>query len=120
MRILVAEATENFGYTGAINAWPPDRFTGSARYCVHAGVAVMADTCDNKSRRSPSAGRDRSRSRRDGGPLGSPSGVSIYVTRQCLERSGFMDERYFLYFEELDWGYRAKNWRGSDTPRNLS
>jgi hypothetical protein len=36
-----------------------------------------------------------------------PSGVSLYVTRQCLDRIGFMDERYFLYFEDLDWGYRA-------------
>jgi N-acetylglucosaminyl-diphospho-decaprenol L-rhamnosyltransferase len=37
-----------------------------------------------------------------------PSGVSIYVTRRCLERIGLMDERYFLYFEDLDWGYRAR------------
>lgn len=40
--------------------------------------------------------------------LDSPSGGSMYVTRSCIERIGFMDERYFLYFEDLDWGLRAK------------
>jgi N-acetylglucosaminyl-diphospho-decaprenol L-rhamnosyltransferase len=40
--------------------------------------------------------------------LDSPSGASMYVTRSCIERVGLMDERYFLYFEDLDWGLRAK------------
>ena len=40
--------------------------------------------------------------------IDSPSGASMYVTRNCIERIGFMDERYFLYFEDLDWGLRAK------------
>jgi hypothetical protein len=40
--------------------------------------------------------------------LDAPSGASIYVTRDCIERIGLMDERYFLYFEDLDWGLRAK------------
>jgi N-acetylglucosaminyl-diphospho-decaprenol L-rhamnosyltransferase len=40
--------------------------------------------------------------------LDAPSGVSIYVTRGCLLRIGLMDERYFLHFEDLEWGYRAK------------
>lgn len=40
--------------------------------------------------------------------IDAPSGASIYVTRACLEKIGLMDERYFLYFEDLDWGYRAK------------
>jgi GT2 family glycosyltransferase len=40
--------------------------------------------------------------------LDSPSGGSMYVTRGCIERIGLMDERYFLYFEDLDWGLRAK------------
>ena len=33
----------------------------------------------------------------------------MYVTRDCLTRIGLMDERYFLYFEDLDWGIRAKH-----------
>jgi N-acetylglucosaminyl-diphospho-decaprenol L-rhamnosyltransferase len=40
--------------------------------------------------------------------LDSPSGASIYATRPLIEQIGLMDERYFLYFEDLDWGRRAK------------
>jgi N-acetylglucosaminyl-diphospho-decaprenol L-rhamnosyltransferase len=40
--------------------------------------------------------------------LDAPSGTSIYITRQCLDRIGLMDERYFLFLEDLEWGYRAK------------
>jgi len=37
-----------------------------------------------------------------------PSGASLYVTRACMERIGLMDERYFLFFEDLEWGMRAR------------
>jgi GT2 family glycosyltransferase len=40
--------------------------------------------------------------------LDSPSGASMYVTRPCIEKIGNMDESYFLFFEDLDWGVRAK------------
>ena len=40
--------------------------------------------------------------------LDAVSGASIYITRTLLRRIGLMDERYFLYFEDLEWGYRAK------------
>jgi N-acetylglucosaminyl-diphospho-decaprenol L-rhamnosyltransferase len=40
--------------------------------------------------------------------LDAPSGASVYVTRSCLKSVGPMDERYFLYYEDLDWGIRAK------------
>lgn len=40
--------------------------------------------------------------------IDSPSGASFYLTRSCLDQIGLMDERYFLYFEDLDWGMRAK------------
>jgi GT2 family glycosyltransferase len=40
--------------------------------------------------------------------IDAPCGASFYVTRACFERIGLMDERYFLFFEELDWGMRAK------------
>jgi hypothetical protein len=40
--------------------------------------------------------------------LDAPSGACIYITRECLQKIGLMDERYFLYFEDLDWGLRAK------------
>jgi hypothetical protein len=41
--------------------------------------------------------------------LDAPNGASIYITRNLIERVGLMDERYFLYFEDLDWGLRAKS-----------
>ena len=40
--------------------------------------------------------------------MDSPSGASMYVTRTCIEHIGLMDERFFLYFEDIDWGMRAR------------
>lgn len=40
--------------------------------------------------------------------MDSLSGASMYVTRSCIERIGLMNESYFLFFEDLDWGVRAK------------
>jgi GT2 family glycosyltransferase len=40
--------------------------------------------------------------------MDAPNGASLFVTRQLIERIGLMDERYFLYFEDLEWGCRAK------------
>ena len=40
--------------------------------------------------------------------MDAPDGASIYVTRELIERIGLMDERYFLYYEDLEWGFRAK------------
>jgi N-acetylglucosaminyl-diphospho-decaprenol L-rhamnosyltransferase len=40
--------------------------------------------------------------------MDSPTGPSMYVTRDCIERIGLMDESFFLYWEEVDWGIRAK------------
>ncbi|MCA1467131.1 glycosyltransferase family 2 protein [Bradyrhizobium sp. IC3195] len=39
-----------------------------------------------------------------------PSGASMYVTRECIEKIGPMDESYFLFSEDLDWGVRAKRY----------
>ncbi|UZO81873.1 glycosyltransferase family 2 protein [Aquimarina sp. ERC-38] len=35
-------------------------------------------------------------------------GASMFVTNSFLEDVGILSEDYFLYFEELDWTYRAK------------
>jgi N-acetylglucosaminyl-diphospho-decaprenol L-rhamnosyltransferase len=40
--------------------------------------------------------------------MDSPTGPSMYVTRNCIERIGLMDESFFLYWEEVDWAVRAK------------
>jgi GT2 family glycosyltransferase len=42
-----------------------------------------------------------------------PSGASMVVKKEFIEEVGLMSEKYFLYFEELDWVHRsiAKNWK---------
>jgi len=40
--------------------------------------------------------------------LWAPSGASVYSTRRLIDEIGLMDERYFLYFEDLEWGDRAR------------
>jgi N-acetylglucosaminyl-diphospho-decaprenol L-rhamnosyltransferase len=37
-----------------------------------------------------------------------PSGASCYITRDVIDQIGLMDERYFLFFEDLEWGNRAR------------
>jgi hypothetical protein len=44
-----------------------------------------------------------------GKAIDSPSGASIYVTRACIAQIGYPREDYFLYFEDLEWGMRAKS-----------
>ncbi|MCW2283842.1 GT2 family glycosyltransferase [Rhodoblastus acidophilus] len=40
--------------------------------------------------------------------LEAPSGASFYVTRVALQEIGPMEESYFLFYEDLEWGLRAK------------
>jgi len=35
--------------------------------------------------------------------------AAALITRQALERVGLLDERYFMYFEDLDYARRAKS-----------
>ncbi|WP_248724607.1 glycosyltransferase [Seonamhaeicola sp. ML3] len=36
-----------------------------------------------------------------------PNGASMVISREFLEKVGEMEEKYFLYFEELDWVMRG-------------
>lgn len=38
------------------------------------------------------------------------SGAAFFVTREFVEKVGFMDERYFLFYEELDWVMAARKY----------
>ena len=42
------------------------------------------------------------------GPTAYIHGASMLVSRAVLEKTGPMDEQFFLYYEELDWCARAK------------
>lgn len=35
------------------------------------------------------------------------TGCSVFIRREVLEKIGFLDKRYFLYFEDVDWSLRA-------------
>ncbi len=39
---------------------------------------------------------------------GRPCGCSLMVTREFCEKTGLLDEEYFCYCEDMDWGMRAK------------
>lgn len=36
------------------------------------------------------------------------TGCALLVKRKVIEKIGFLDERFFLYWEDVDWGLRAK------------
>jgi hypothetical protein len=46
-------------------------------------------------------------------------GAFMFVRREAIERVGLLDERYFMYGEDLDWAFRMKRagWRITYTPR---
>lgn len=35
-------------------------------------------------------------------------GAALLISRPCLDVVGLLDERYFLYYEEIDWAVRAR------------
>lgn len=41
-------------------------------------------------------------------PVDFVSGCSLMVGRPFFESAGLMDEQFFMYFEDADWGFRAK------------
>lgn len=150
--VIVAEANENLGYAGGINAWlrtladipgwhgvwvlnpdaqpAPDALAELVRCAEERGKGMVGsrvmfghktDVVNSRGLKwrkllastrgvdilapasiSPDIGDVESR-------INSPSGASFYVARSCIEKIGLMDERFFLYFEELDWGLRAKS-----------
>lgn len=40
--------------------------------------------------------------------IDSPSGAFFIVRREVVEKVGLLDERFFMYAEDLDWAYRIK------------
>jgi N-acetylglucosaminyl-diphospho-decaprenol L-rhamnosyltransferase len=86
-RIMMGDDADRVGSRGlAWNTWQA-RTIGVDKY---APAAVRPDRLDVENR------------------IDSPHGASFYITRPCLEKIGLLYEGYFLYFEDLEWGMRAK------------
>jgi GT2 family glycosyltransferase len=149
--VAIAQACENLGYAGAINAWlsllltrtdwpgvwilnpdtqpAPDALAEFVAYAQASGKGMIGgrvllahrpDVVQTRGLRwrklvATTEAVDRNVSAAIAPDiaeveqrLDAPSGASVYVTRACVEKIGLMDDRYFLYFEDLDWGLRAK------------
>lgn len=50
--------------------------------------------------------------------IDAPCGAFMLVRHEVVEQVGLLDERYFMYGEDLDWAYRIKRagWRITYTP----
>lgn len=35
-------------------------------------------------------------------------GAALMISKECLDSVGFLEEKYFLYYEEIDWATRAE------------
>jgi N-acetylglucosaminyl-diphospho-decaprenol L-rhamnosyltransferase len=149
--VFIAEARENFGYSGGINAWLAplmrlSEWTGCWILNPDTLVAPSALSALEQCARDRDLGVVGSRLMANGEErlvqcrglrwrsilasvlavgrndaalvepapdaiealLHSPSGASCYFTRPCIEAIFPLDERYFLFFEDLDWGVRAR------------
>jgi len=65
-------------------------FRKSLYICEHVGEGVSKNTA-----------------KADFEPIDYPIGASMFVSRAFLDEVGLLDETFFLYYEELDWVYRA-------------
>lgn len=82
-----------------------------------AGTVVLAD----------GHGVDRGYLDRDDGQYDSPvetfgwSGAAVLLSRRYLDDIGLFDERYFMYYEDLDlaWRGRSRGWRYAYVPGSV-
>ncbi len=52
----------------------------------------------------------------------SPSGSSLFISRKCLEDTGFFERGFFTYYEDLDlfWRARLKGWKMYFLPQSIA
>lgn len=53
-------------------------------------------------------GKSRNVLKKDLPSIDYPHGASMFVSKEFVEEIGMLNEDFFLYYEELDWVYRAK------------
>jgi len=100
---ILREALEADGSRGAVSPKlfyfdPPDRiwFAGGV---VTRGFGLVRHRGVN---RKDDAFRDRAF------PLDYVSGAAVLLSREALERVGFLDTDYLIYVEDVDWSARAR------------
>ncbi|GBL46835.1 rhamnosyl transferase [Sulfuriferula multivorans] len=52
-------------------------------------------------------------------PLSYIAGASLLARSKMILDIGVIEERYFLYFEEIDWSMRAKSWKLAVAPNSI-
>ena len=52
-------------------------------------------------------------------PLTYVAGASLLARAEMIREVGAFEERYFLYYEEIDWAERAKAWKMAVAPESL-
>lgn len=54
--------------------------------------------------------------------IDSPCGAFMLIRAEAVEQVGLLDERYFMYGEDIDWAYRIKRagWRVMYTPAAIA
>lgn len=102
----------------AMTASPAPGMCGTEVRLYHRPDRVQAL---NGSRFSALTGQSKSLGAGPVGPVAAPEaiaaatdfvlGASLAVSRAFLETVGFMEERYFLYYEEIDWAVRNRRAR---------
>ncbi len=97
------------GMVGPMLVSPDGSYQPSVRRFPHPILwafdgTVLADLWPNNPWRRWFLGYDRRQDQ--GGPVDWLSGAVLAVRRRAVEDAGGMDERYFMYSEELDWCVR--------------
>jgi GT2 family glycosyltransferase len=95
-----AETTPSAGILG-----PKIYYFDEPRKIWFAGARFDSETC-----MLTTPGSDQLDDGIDSGPLETDyiTGCALLIKRHVLERIGFLDERFFLYWEDVDWGLRSK------------
>lgn len=93
---LVAEAEKTGGLAGSLLLYPDRRFQ-------QAGITLNWHT--GRARGVPESALA------DGMALDAISGASMLIPTKALQRMGPLDERYFLYFEDVEYCLRAARLR---------
>jgi GT2 family glycosyltransferase len=108
---LIGKAAEGFGMVGGTLV-----YDDAPNKIINYGLRWSRMTC-----RVIAVGRDSSAGRIPPpeilANIDAISGACVLVTRAFIENVGLMDESYFLYMEDLDWGQRRGDHRIGFAPK---